>query len=70
MIKGLEHISCEERLRDLNLFCLQTRWLWGDVATFQYLKGAYKQEREQLFTWSDCDRREGIILKQKRGDLG
>ena len=34
--------------------------LQGDLtATFQYLKGDYKKERNQLFTQVDCDRTRG-----------
>ena len=63
MIRGLEHLSCEERLRDLGLFSLEKRRLWGDlIAAFQYLKGAYKQEGERLFTQSDGDRARGMTL--------
>jgi len=68
MIRGLEHLSCEERGRELGLFSLEERRLWGDlIVAFQYLKGAYKQEGEWLLTREDSNRTRGNGFKLRQG---
>ena len=68
MIKGLEHPSYGEWLRELGLFSLEKRRLQGDfIVAFQYLERAYKQERERLFTRVDGDRRRGNVFKPRQG---
>ena len=56
MIRGMEHLSYEDRLRELGLFSLEKRRLRGDlIAASQYLKGAYKKAQEGLFTRACSD---------------
>ncbi|KAK4824153.1 hypothetical protein QYF61_011231 [Mycteria americana] len=68
MIRGLEHLSYEDRLRELGLFSLEKRRLQGGlIAAFQYLKGAYKKDGDKLFIRACCDRTRGNGFKLKEG---
>ena len=68
MIRGLEHLPFEDRMRELGLFNLEKRRLRGDlIAAFQYLKEAYKQEESQLFERVDNSRTRGNSFRLKEG---
>ena len=69
MIRGLEHLSYKEKLRELGLFSLEKRRLQGDlIAAFQYFKGAYKKDGDRLFSGACCDRTRGNGFKLKEVD--
>jgi len=65
MIQGLEHLCCEERLRELGLFIPEKRRLCGHpIVAFQ---GAYKKDGDRLFSRACCDRTRGNGFKLKEG---
>ena len=68
MVRGMEHLPCEDRLRELGLFSLEKRRLWEDlIVVFQYLKGAYKKAGEGLFTRACSDRTRGNGFRLEEG---
>jgi len=68
IIRGLEHLSYEDTLRDMGLFSLEKRRLRGDlIAAFQYLKEAYREDGEGLFRRMCSDRTRGNGCKLKEG---
>ncbi|KFP01108.1 hypothetical protein N300_00976, partial [Calypte anna] len=72
MIKGVEHLPYEERLRELGLFSLEKRRLRGFIVAFQYLKGLTGKLGRDFFTraCNDGKRSNGFKLKVHRFRLG
>ncbi|KAJ7426538.1 hypothetical protein WISP_14842 [Willisornis vidua] len=68
MIRGMEHLSYKEELRELELFILEKRRFWSDlVAAFQYSKGGYKKDVEKLFTRTCSKRTKGNGFQLEEG---
>ena len=70
MVRGMEHLSCEERRRELGLFSLEMRWLWVQlIGSTSIYKEVLQERLRKTFSKSCSDQKRGSGFKLKKLDI-
>lgn len=70
MLRGVEHLSGKDRLRELGLPSLEERRLQGSlILAFQYTKGACKKDQERFLPRPLVTGQEDTVLNWKKAGL-
>ena len=70
MMRGLEPLLYEERLRELGLVSMKKRRLRGNLTNvYKYLKGGCQKDGARLFPVVPSERTRGDVHKKKHSKL-
>ena len=69
MIKGVEHLSCKGKLKEMGLFSLEKRRLQGDL-TAAFQQGATGKKGTDSLAGSVVIEQGEMLSSSKRVDLG
>lgn len=69
MIKELVNKTSEKRLREQGLLGLEERGLRGSITVYEYAKGCYGEDINQLFSLENKDRTRSNGFKMQQGGI-
>ena len=68
MMRGVEYMSYEERMRKLGLFSLEKRLKKGPISVFNYQKGAMEKMKVDFSQKFTAKRQDTVVTSCSRGN--